>query len=271
MDYKYIICGQLVSEAGFIHQKRCIEDHVLILVNEGTLHINVAGVSYDVSRGQYVLLPAGEWHYGTKESEGRLSYYWIHFCCKGTCPHCNTKRYKGTCPHCNSGKFVVNGRIAVLFHQLADIAFDEDEGARKMCDLAVKMILIELERENAEAGMHEKTELPNAVASAIAYINRNYITEIQVSELADKYGYTADYFSTLFKKSTGETVTGFVNKVRIRASKALLTSYGASIKEVAYSCGFLDEKYFMRVFKRYEGITPTEYRKNAEKAYINKA
>lgn len=261
----YIVCGQLVSESGFVHQKRCLLENVLIMVNEGTLFINTGGINYEVSKGQYILLRAGEWHYGVKESEGKLSYYWIHFE-KDEWEYSYAKS-AGSMPE--YGSFVVNGRIPVLFHQLADIAFEEDVQARKMCHLAVEMILIELSRENYSEGSGTHSEIPAALASAIEYINRNYIMNISVTDLAEKYGYTPDYFSTLFKKYMGISTIGFINKVRINASKALLANYGVSIREVAYSCGFSDEKYFMRVFRQVEGMTPTEYRKNSRKAYIN--
>lgn len=259
---QYIICGQLISENAFIHQKRCLRENVLILVNEGVLCMSVDGISYEVEKGQYIILPQHVWHSGTKESTGKLSYYWIHF--KNDESSLSVEHAIGL-----YGSFMVNGRIAVLFHQLADISFDEDDVARQMCNIAVKMILLELMRENDVAVDNRQAELPGSVASAIEYVNRNYVSEIVVSDIATKFGYTADYFSTLFRKSTGVTFTNFVNQVRVRASKALLAGYGVSIKEVAYSCGFSDEKYFMRVFKALEGITPTEYRKNSERSYIN--
>lgn len=60
----------------------------------------------------------------------------------------------------------------------------------------------------------------------------------------------------------------YIHKLKISKAKELLYS-GQSIKEIAYSLGFQDEKYFMRLFKKYENVTPTEFRKAYYRTYIN--
>ena len=57
--------------------------------------------------------------------------------------------------------------------------------------------------------------------------------------------------------------------MRIRTAKTLLSNYGVTIKEAAFSCGFSDEKYFMKVFKNLEGITPAQYKKSFGRKNIN--
>ena len=59
-----------------------------------------------------------------------------------------------------------------------------------------------------------------------------------------------------------------MNLMRIDAAKAMLISQNCSIKEAAYSCGFPDEKYFMKVFREVVGMTPTAY-KNTYFKYEN--
>ena len=66
---KYSICGQLISEDSFLHQKRILSEHVLIMVNDGTLLINSNNMCYSVSKGQYILLRANETHFGTNTSK----------------------------------------------------------------------------------------------------------------------------------------------------------------------------------------------------------
>ena len=60
----------------------------------------------------------------------------------------------------------------------------------------------------------------------------------------------------------GLSLVSYTNRLRIEASKKLLSNYDLSIKETAYSCGFPDEKYFMKVFKKFEQCTPTDYRRS---------
>lgn len=76
---KYQICGNLRASDGFLHYKRSMELHVLIVVLKGTMYLRVGGENVIVRSGQYILLRAGEEHEGWKMSEGELSYFWVHF------------------------------------------------------------------------------------------------------------------------------------------------------------------------------------------------
>lgn len=57
--------------------------------------------------------------------------------------------------------------------------------------------------------------------------------------------------------------------IRIKTAKTLLSNYGVTIKEAAFSCGFSDEKYFMKVFRELEGMTPTQYKNSFGRKNIN--
>jgi two-component system response regulator YesN len=70
------------------------------------------------------------------------------------------------------------------------------------------------------------------------------------------------YFSKLFKEETGENFIEYVTEARIRGAKELLADPGISIKEVCAMSGYSDPNYFSRIFKKYEGVTPSEYREN---------
>ena len=80
-DYplRFLSCGVLRSQQNFIHQRRTFNASVLILVTEGSLYIAQNQVPYTVCAGQFIILPAGEEHYGFQPTEKSLSYYWVHF------------------------------------------------------------------------------------------------------------------------------------------------------------------------------------------------
>ena len=117
------------------------------------------------------------------------------------------------------------------------------------------------------AGAPDK--LPEAVISAREWIKNHYYHPFEVSELAEILGYRADYLSSLFKRQMGVPIVRYANQIRIRTAKTLLSNYDVTIKEAAYSCGFSDEKYFMKVFKQMEGITPAQYRSSFNRRNVN--
>ena len=101
------------------------------------------------------------------------------------------------------------------------------------------------------------------------WIKINYYKQITVSDVAFEFGYNPDYLSSLFHKTIGITLMQYIRKTRIDISKTLLSSYDLSIKQAAFSCGFTDEKYFMKTFRILEGMTPSQYKKAFSKKRLN--
>lgn len=242
------ICGQLISPGGFLHHRRNFEYHVLIFVTRGTLYISSANVEYEVSEGQYILLPAGEEHYGYRESESALNYYWVHFQWKKK--ETQLLRY---------GVLSFDNWITLYFKQLISLSLEESPVTKQMQNHLVSLCLLELER-NQMGQFGSKTQ-PDAVWKVADWIKTNYYRKFTVAELAEKFGYQESYLSSLFKVNMGTSIVKYTREIRIKTAKMLLENCGISIKEAAYSCGFSDEKYFMKVFKQCEGMTPSEYRK----------
>ncbi|ETP73000.1 response regulator (CheY-like receiver domain and AraC-type DNA-binding domain-containing protein) [Lachnospiraceae bacterium JC7] len=85
--------------------------------------------------------------------------------------------------------------------------------------------------------------------------------ELTLQETAEDLGLNKSYLASLFKKETGSTFTGFVNKKRVERAIFLLNTSDYSVHTIASICGMNDMTYFNRVFKKEKGITPTQYRK----------
>ena len=263
---RFNVCGQLVCPDGFLHTRRTFDLNVLIIVTEGTLCITSDNTPYTVGAGQLIFLRAGEEHYGTAPSKGRLSYLWVHFSAEAEA--CDAARSGCACCFPENFRLTDFGRAVQLFNMLMSISLDDGADTSGMTDCALRLLLMEITREAGESGEHSGG-LPSAVISARAWIKNHYCRPFDMSELAQSIGYSADYLSAIFKKHTGISVTQFTNRLRIKAAKTLLASFGTSVRETAYSCGFTDDKYFIRVFRQYEGITPAEYRRTLGRKNIN--
>ncbi|MGN1160270.1 MAG: AraC family transcriptional regulator [Lachnospiraceae bacterium] len=264
-------CGQLVSKEGFLHHNRCFDWNVLIVVTEGILHITADGIPYELGPDQYLFLRAGETHFGHQASEGKLSYLWVHLKADKTFAVTDENgtemRYTYFIPE--SGRIASSKRMKLLFRQLLDMAMEEQLYTTEMLDYSVSLLMMELTQEMIDQRSHKKERIPQVVFSVVEWIKANYYKQISVQQLANEFGYQADYLSALFKKHMRSTLVQYVNKIRIENAKKLLADYGLSIKETAYACGFPDEKYFMKVFKKTEGLTPTQYKNAYYKKLIN--
>ncbi|SFJ68785.1 two-component system, response regulator YesN [Paenibacillus sp. UNC496MF] len=113
----------------------------------------------------------------------------------------------------------------------------------------------------AAAGSHSRV-----VRETIRYIERNYRNGgFTISDIAAHLRLTPAYLSQLFKKDTGQTINDYVNAYRIGRAKELLVDRGAKLLEVAALSGYNDAKYFAKTFKRLTGVTPSDYRENAQR------
>ncbi|MDF2484073.1 MAG: hypothetical protein K0R46_241 [Herbinix sp.] len=103
------------------------------------------------------------------------------------------------------------------------------------------------------------------IKKAVQYINDNYNKKITLDDIAGYVGISKYYFSVLFKKEKDITFSSYLNSVRIEKAKQLLKNPQTTINDVVYEVGFNDAQYFSKTFKKYVGMTVTEYRSKYEK------
>ena len=96
---------------------------------------------------------------------------------------------------------------------------------------------------------------------AVAYILRHLHEGKTLGEIAKEVELSETYFSSLFKKKMGITVTEFVQESKVYEAKNLLQYSQYSIAEVSKYLGFYSQSHFSRVFKKYTELTPGEFRK----------
>jgi len=106
------------------------------------------------------------------------------------------------------------------------------------------------------------------VREAIDYINNHLKNELSQKEVADHVHLNPSYLSVLFKEHVKLTFSEYVTRRRIQRAKELLVSTNLPINDIAEESGYKTAKYFIKIFKELEGMTPSAYRKdNNEKAF----
>ncbi len=93
------------------------------------------------------------------------------------------------------------------------------------------------------------------------YLESNFDKPLNLDKVAGEVGLSSSYLSRSFKQKFGVSFTDYLNQLRLDRSKRLLRHSNKNIGEIAEEVGFNDGNYFSKVFKREEGVTPTEYRK----------
>ncbi|ARK31225.1 response regulator transcription factor [Halalkalibacter krulwichiae] len=92
------------------------------------------------------------------------------------------------------------------------------------------------------------------------YIRLNYQKDIKLQDIAERFYLSREYISRKFKQEYHATITDYMTRIRIEKAKELLENPFLKIYEIAIAVGYQNDKYFIKVFKKIEGITPKDYR-----------
>jgi AraC-like DNA-binding protein/ligand-binding sensor protein len=92
------------------------------------------------------------------------------------------------------------------------------------------------------------------------YIWENYTRKISLKEAAKAAGLSSPYFSSVFKKEMGENFSAYLNRLRVERAMTMLTGTTKPLNEIAKLCGFEDQSWFSKTFKRMTGASPGKYR-----------
>ena len=139
----------------------------------------------------------------------------------------------------------------------------EKFGGHKMAMETAKSLLLETPRMwqaayASEAPSASHDDVP--VHKAQQFLLKNFRDDVPVDDLAARVGMSSRNFARRFKAATGDTPLRYVQRLRINAAKHLLESDVTTIQEVSSAVGYDDVIFFRRLFKRYTGVPPREYR-----------
>ena len=100
------------------------------------------------------------------------------------------------------------------------------------------------------------------ISEALQFIEMNYSGKVTVDMIANYVGLNRSYLNSIFKEDMGKTLQQYLMEFRILKACELLENEELSIGDVSRSVGYVDQLLFSKVFKRLQGITPSEYRRN---------
>lgn len=248
----FLTAGKLVAVDAWVHTRRTLPHHVLILMLSGVFHMQVEQELYSLTAGDCLLLPADKVHRGWQEDRN-LSYCWTHFESDG---------FPEGLPvffHPVDSCSAVN-----LFNQLLHFS-NRPSPDPLLLDLTLQTLLQELRCQTGEGApasrSHEK--------DILEWIRAHLSQPINLTDVAREFHYSPKYFSELFSQTAGMGFSRYLRQQRLNKACALLVKDNRPISQIAAECGFRDEKYFMKVFRESFGRTAGEYRLSLADIHIN--
>ncbi|WP_238650596.1 AraC family transcriptional regulator [Paenibacillus piscarius] len=156
------------------------------------------------------------------------------------------------------------GRIADLLHAMLEEQREEQLWSAEYTRTLLLQLLILLERiRKAKPALvsPEQSEGQRRVYSIIEYLDNHYSERLSLGGIAEQFFISSTYLCRIFKQTTGFTIVEYLNYIRIREAKTLLTQTKWPITRVAAETGFESIAHFGRVFKAITGRSPLQYRK----------
>ncbi|WP_438446052.1 response regulator transcription factor [Gorillibacterium sp. sgz5001074] len=107
----------------------------------------------------------------------------------------------------------------------------------------------------------EDARVSEAVQKAKRYVEDHLGTSLGMREVSEHVHLNASYFSFLFKEQTGLTFSEYVTRRKLQKAKELLLATPLSVQDISEQVGYGNGKYFIKVFKEYAGMSPSQFRK----------
>lgn len=268
---EYCTSGKFLSESGgAVHPRRNLDTFVILFGSTGRYDICQDGREYSLTPGTFLLLFPHHEHYGIRPCEPKLSHYWCHFYIHDNYKLTDDSEYRDMTDIEKDPDILVlpefgsvssHEKLRLLFHQLIDSSHSAGKFRNKICNWTLSVLLSELSdaflRENSSFGATNRA----TVTQVVEWIRLNALEINSVGDVAGHFGYNGEYLTTIIRKETSKSLTDHITVSKVNEAKKLLLCSNLTVKEIAYRCGFTDDKYFMRVFKKISDITPSEYRK----------
>ena len=239
-------------------------------MTEGELYLRYNGHNYTVKKGEYLLLPPSDNGFREGFKKAYCSFYWMHFVTdhsskvpyeissgSSKIKEIDTAKY-GFIPQ--SGAIASPERILVMMKQLQDMV--KNNYPTVSLNAMVTSIMMELYGEivTGAPATSDPAARKQIYLDIIDYIQTNISKNIKISEIADAFGYNPKYLSHLFVEIRKIPLKQFIISQKMDAANFMLADNDKTVSQIASDLGFSDVHNFARAYKKYTGLTPSEYR-----------
>lgn len=257
----------------------------LIVVSEGPVYLQVEDRKLTLRSGEALLLKPWATHRGWKSNEF-ASFFWVQFTAEpqlteysfSTIPSGGLNRIHDPSVELRTSKLEDVDRLLLPeqllpankygllteFERLVREAKQPKGYFRYRLALILGGILERL-ADDALSLNHKDSSVPVSFLTyrnIVNFLNEAYQEEVTKERIERALDRKYEYISQVFKKYSGYTIVSYIQQLRVQRAKYLLTNTSHGLQHIAEDVGFGDPYYFSRIFKRVEGVSPSDYREN---------
>ena len=227
------------------------KDYYLIYITKGSLYFNSCGKEIYLKPFDAIVLPPNTPY--MQNITGELNYLWVHFTGKSVeeiLSQFGIKKF----PFVNTAS--QNNHLQTRFQRLFDCFVKNDEFIERDLSASLEKLLIEFAR-----AIKENDKPRVSLSKSLSYINNYYNTQIKIPDLAKMDGLSMTQYNLHFKNQIGMSPTKYIISLRMNLAKDLIETSNLSLTQIAIMCGYDDYNFFAKVFKKYTGLSPKNYRR----------
>ncbi len=228
--------------------------YVLHFVESGAGYLTVNNERYNINKNQVFLLKPGEETVYGANPENPWKYYWVGF---------GGVEAKEVAERCGfgAGHWVSGVRHPeqIMKYMLSIVERRGKSDAAEYEMMGYLYLILSTLMGETPSGSRDGID-NSAIKRAVEYIHANYMSELHIEDLASYIGFTRSHFYKKFVEKMGVSPKEYLTSVRLEKALGLMRSKEYSLDQIAGLVGYEDYTSFARIFRKYHGMSPKEYR-----------
>ncbi len=249
--------GSLVARLPHTSARSGLASYLFFIVDEGEGEVEYGGERYHLKRDDCFFIDCRHpYLHRTDKCLWRIR--WAHF--YGPNMGAIYDKYVS-----RGGRPVFRAKEADALRAIVDTLYDVASGTGHVKDIEIQerlsallVLLMQASGYEREDGWVGKTAELQRIKE---YLDGHYTEKITLDALQERFFINKYYLLEIFKREYGMGIGQYLIHMRITKSKGLLRFTDKTVEEIAYASGMNSPHYFSRIFKRIEGVSPSEYRK----------
>lgn len=248
--------GTLKSLEPHLSSREKLESYLFFIVTEGSGNVTLKGTSYSIKAGDCVWLNCLEPYSHESSRTDPWALMWVHFNGPGARSFYELFAEKeGAITYTPDSLSPYLDCLQTLYHlQQQKDALSDLLSHRQLTDLIAQIF-------SDTFHMVSDTAIPAKFLDISRYIENHYAEKITLDELSEHFFISKYHLLREYQRFFGITIQNDLTVKRLSHAKSLLRFSNESVENIAILCGFQTSSYFIKVFKRFENLTPLEYRR----------
>lgn len=249
-------CGHLQAQPGHHTSRQNLQSFLLAIVLHGKGYLHYQGQDFQLTQGDCFFLDCREPHDYHCDDDDPWELTWVHF------NGCTSEGYYRLFTAQTPPIFhpVSVGKLTSLVQEIIRLnteSFADTEilTSQQLVNLLTALLSVNSISEGVDSALQSK------LRTVLSYIDANFTSDISLDALAQRFFISKYYLTREFKRSYGETIFQHIISLRINYAKRLLRFTDKSVEEISELCGFNDQSYFSKQFKKAENVTCLAFRR----------